>query len=170
MINDTVPARTYTLDPARTTIRCDARAMLGLLPVHGTFDLIEGEVTIDGDLARCAASARVAAGSFASGNTTRDGHVASAMLLDAKAYPEIAFGGSGASVARAGGWTLPGSVTAHGTSRPAEVHVIEARLEDGAARFRATATLDRFAFGVTRMKVRVSRTVTLVIDATAVPA
>lgn len=170
MTNDTVPARTYTLDPARTTIRCDAKAMMGLLPVRGVFDLLQGEVIIDGDLAQCSASARVAAGSFASGNSTRDGHVASAQLLDAKAYPEITFSGSGAHVVQAGGWTLPGSVTVHKTAQPVEVHVTEARLEDGMARFRATATLDRFAFGLTRMKVRVSRTVTLVIDATGVPA
>ena len=43
MTNDTVPARTYTLDPARTTIRCDCKSMMGLVPVHGTFDLIDAQ-------------------------------------------------------------------------------------------------------------------------------
>ena len=122
-------------------------------------------------LAHCAASARVSAGSFASGNSTRDGHVTSAMLLDAKAYPEITFSGAAARAAEDGaGWTLPGSVTAHGITQPAQVRVTEARLEDGTARFLATATLDRFGFGVTRMKLRVGRTVTVEIDAIGVPA
>lgn len=63
--------------------------MLGLLPVHGTFDLSDGRVTIAADPARCAASATIAAESWVSGNSVRDAHVASAALLDAKTYPEI---------------------------------------------------------------------------------
>jgi polyisoprenoid-binding protein YceI len=30
---------TYTLDPERTTIRADVKAMFGLMTVHGTFRL-----------------------------------------------------------------------------------------------------------------------------------
>ena len=42
--------------------------------------------------------------------------------------------------------------------------------EDGAARFRATARLDRTSFGVTKKKGMVGRTVDLVIEAVAQPA
>ena len=44
------------------------------------------------------------------------------------------------------------------------------RQEDGAARFRATARLDRTSFGVTNKKGMVGRTVDLVIEAVAQPA
>jgi polyisoprenoid-binding protein YceI len=65
---------------------------------------------------------------------------------------------------------LPGSVTAHGTAVPAEVRLTDAREGAGAARFRATARLDRTSFGVTKKKGMVGRTVDLVIEAVAQPA
>ena len=160
---------TYALDPERTTIRADVKAMFGLLTVHGTFRLRAGQVSIAADQGASSVQASIEAGSFASGNTTRDADVVSASLLDAKAYPEITFTGQGAR--RDGdGWVVPGSVTAHGTAVPAEVRVSDARLESGAARFRATARLDRASFGVTKKKGMVGRTVDLVIEAVAQPA
>jgi len=166
---DAPPPGTYTLDPERTTIRADVKAMFGLLTVHGTFRLRAGQVSIAADPGASSVQASIEAGSFASGNTTRDADVVSASLLDAKAYPEITFTGQGAR--REGdGWVVPGSVTAHGTAVPAEVRVSDARLESGAARFRATARLDRASFGVTKKKGMVGRTVDLVIEAVAQPA
>jgi polyisoprenoid-binding protein YceI len=171
MTTHTVPlAGSYTLDPERTTIRCDGKAMLGLSAVHGTFSLITGRVTISEDPAAATAEARIAAGSFASGNSMRDAHVASRALLDAETYPEITFTGTGARSDGAAGWVLTGSVTAHGTTQPADVSISEARSADGVVRFRATATVDRFSFGVTRMRLRVGHTMHLIIDATGVPA
>ena len=64
---------------------------------------------------------------------------------------------------------MPGSVTAHGTAVPAEIRLSDVRQEDGEARFRATARLDRTSFGVTK-KGMVGRTVDLVIEAVAQPA
>jgi polyisoprenoid-binding protein YceI len=160
---------TYTLDPERTTIRANVKAMFGLMTVHGTFRLQSGQVSIAADPGASSVQASIAAGSYASGNTTRDADVVSANLLDAKAYPEITFTGQGAR--RDGdSWVLPGSVTAHGTAVPAEVRLSDAREEAGAARFRATARLDRTSFGVTKKKGMVGRTVDLVIDAVAQPA
>ena len=162
---------TYTLDPERTTIKCDCKAMMGLFTVHGTFRLDSGHVTIAAEPAACAASAAIIAGSFASGNSTRDADVVSTKLLDAKAYPQITFSGSGARARDGGdGWMLAGSVTAHGVSQPLEVHVTDARAEGGTVRFGATATLDRLNFGITKMKQRVGHTVHLTIDAVGVPA
>jgi polyisoprenoid-binding protein YceI len=81
----------------------------------------------------------------------RDADVVSAGLLDARAFPEITFAGQGAR--RDGDdWVVPGSVTAHGTAVPAEIRLSDARQEDGAARFRATARLDRPSFGVTKKR------------------
>jgi len=166
---DAPPPGAYTLDPERTTIRADVKAMFGLLTVHGTFRLRAGQVSIAADPGASSVQASIEAGSFASGNTTRDADVTSASLLDAKAYPEITFTGQGAR--RDGdGWVVPGSVTAHGTAVPAEVRLSDAQLEGGAARFRATARLDRTSFGVTKKKGMVGRTVDLVIEAVAQPA
>jgi polyisoprenoid-binding protein YceI len=166
---DAPPPGTYALDPERTTIRADVKAMFGLLTVHGTFRLQAGQVSIAADPGASSVRASIAAGSFASGNATRDADVVSATLLDAKAYPEITFTGQGAR--RDGdGWVVPGSVTAHGTAVPAEIRLSDARREAGGARFKATARLDRTSFGVTKKKGMVGRTVDLVIEAVAQPA
>ncbi|MGH3185133.1 MAG: YceI family protein [Streptosporangiaceae bacterium] len=166
---DAPPPGTYTLDPERTTVRADAKAMFGLMTVHGTFRLQAGQVNIAADPGGSSVQASIETGSFASGNATRDADVVSATLLDAKAYPQITFTGQG--VRRDGGdWVLTGSVTAHGTAAPAEVRISDARLEAGDARFRATARLDRTSFGVTKKKGMVGRTVDLVIEAVAQPA
>ena len=165
---DAPPPGTYTLDPERTTIRADVKAMFGLLTVHGTFRLRSGQVLIAADPAASTVQASIEAGSFASGNTTRDADVVSAALLDAKAYPEITFTGQGAR--RDGdGWVVPGSVTAHGTAVPAEVRLGDVRLEAGGVRFQVTARLDRTSFGVTKKKGMVGRTVDVVIEAVAQP-
>ena len=173
-MTDTLPAGapapgTYTLDPERTTIRADVKAMFGLMTVHGTFRLQSGQVSIGADPGASSVQASIAAGSYASGHTKRDADVVSASLLDARAFPEITFAGQGA---RPDGddWVVPGSVTAHGTAVPAEIRLSDARQEDGAARFRATARLDRTSFGVTNKKGMVGRTVDLVIEAVAQPA
>jgi polyisoprenoid-binding protein YceI len=168
-VPDVPPAGRYTLDPERTTIRADVKAMFGLLTVHGTFRLRSGQVSIAPDPDASSVQASIEAGSFASGNATRDADVISAALLDAKAYPEITFTGQGAH-RDGGGWVVPGSVTAHGTTVPAEIRLGDVRLEAGEARFRATARLDRTSFGVTKKKGMVGRTVDLVIEAVAQPA
>jgi polyisoprenoid-binding protein YceI len=170
MTNEALPAPgTYALDPERTTIRCDCKAMFGLMTVHGTFQLNSAEVSIGADPAQSTVQASVAAGSFNSGMGTRDADVVSATLLDAKAYPEITFTGAGVRQEGAN-WVLTGSVTAHGTTQPAEVRVTDAHMEDGTARFRATTRLDRTSFGITKKKAMVGRTVDLVIDAVGRPA
>ena len=168
----TPPPGIYTLDPERTTIRADVKAMFGLFTVHGTFQLRAGQVSIAADPDASSVRASIEAGSFASGLSIRDADVVSATLLDARTYPEITFAGQGAR--RDGdGWVVPGSVTAHGTAVPAEVRLSDAQLEaggSGAARFRATARLDRASFGVTKKKGMVGRTVDLIIEAVAQPA
>src|SRR5487761_817403 len=164
MTLETVPAAgTYTLDPDQTTIRCDCKAIFGLMTVHGTFRLNSGQVSVGEDAAASSVQASIDAGSFNSGMGMRDADVISATLLDAKAYPEITFTGS---EVRPDGdaWMVAGSVTAHGSTQPAQVRVNDARLTDGTARFRVTARLDRTTFGITKKKGMVGNTVNLIID------
>ena len=160
---------TYTLDPERTTIRANVKAMFGLVTVHGTFRLNTGQVSIAADPAGSSVQASIDAGSFASGNTTRDSDVVSPTLLDAKAYPEITFSGEGARRDGAD-WVVNGSVTAHGTTQPVEVRIRDAQAADGITRFQVAARLDRTSFGVTKKRGMVGRTVDLVIDAVGLPA
>ena len=164
-----VPPGTYRLDPDRSTIRVDVKTFLGLMTVHGSFQLESGQVIIAADPLTSTAQAVIDARNFASGNTIRDHDVISADLLDASTYPTITFISTrvrpdGAS------WIMSGSVTARGTSADVEIRVREARMEEGgAARFRATATLDRTSFGLTKRKNMIGQMVEVLIEAIGVP-
>lgn len=156
----------YRLDPAHSTVRARARAMFGLVPVTGTFQLRRGAVRITPELAGCSASAVIDAGSYASGNPARDAAVASAALLDAGRFPDISFAGIGAR-ADMDGWVLDGAVTAHGVTRAVPLRVTGAYADGGTAWFRAEARVDRTWFGVTRKKAIAGREVMLSIVARA---
>lgn len=166
---DAPAAGTWRLNPERTSVRADVRAMFGLLTVRGEFRLTAGYVTIADDPARSTVQATIDAGSYASGNAKRDSDVTSAGLLDTAAHPEITFT-SGQAHQEAGGWVVPGSLRVRGTTHPVEVRVTGARMEGGNARFTATARLDRTDFGLTKKKGMVGRTVHVTIDAVGTPA
>jgi polyisoprenoid-binding protein YceI len=172
MTTQTLPVTgTYTLDPEQTVIRCDTKAMMGLVPVHGTFRLTSGEVTIADDPARSAVRARIAVASWESGNPMRDAHVKSAALLDVKSHPEITFTGTAARpVADGSGWDVAGSVTAHGKTHPVTVRVTRAAVDAGGVWFTVVASVNRTDFGVSRMRQRIGRTMNLTIEAFGVRA
>jgi polyisoprenoid-binding protein YceI len=165
----TPPPGRYVIDPEHTTIKADVRAMFGLLMVHGTFRLRDGEVQIAADPGKSTVRASIDAGSFASGLAKRDADVISADLLDASNYPAITFTG-GEPRPEGSGWVLPGSVTAHGTTVPTEIQVTVTGADTGEVRFHAVARVDRASFGVTKKKGMVGRAVNLTIDATGRPA
>jgi polyisoprenoid-binding protein YceI len=163
-----VPPGAYRLDPDRSIIHVDVKAMFGLLTVCGSFRLQSGEATIAMDPLASRAQAVIAAGSFASGNAMRDADVISPDLLDASAYPTITFAGT--RVQRDGSdWLVSGSITAHGNSADVEVRVREARMEGGVAQFRANAALDRTSFGLTKRRGMVGQTIEVAIEAIGVP-
>jgi len=160
---------TYTLDPERTTIRADVKAMFGLMTVHGTFRLQSGQVSIGADPGASSVQASIAAGSYASGHTKRDADVVSAGLLDARAFPEITFTGQGArrDGERLGGAWLGNRARDRRAGRdPAERRAAGGR----GGPVPGYRRLDRTSFGVTKKKGMVGRTVDLVIEAVAQPA
>ena len=59
---DAPPPGTYALDPERTTIRADVKAMFGLITVHGTFRLQAGQVSIAADPGSSSVQASIEAG------------------------------------------------------------------------------------------------------------
>jgi polyisoprenoid-binding protein YceI len=160
---------TYRLDPGRSVVGADVKAMFGLFTIHGTFRLRSGEVTIAEDPARSSVGATIDATSFSSGNAVRDTDVLSPALLDASAYPEITFAGRGVRP-QGTRWVVPGSVTARGVAVPTDLRMDEIRDDGGLVRFHAVAVLDRTQFGATKQQGMVGRDVVLTIDAVAVPA
>lgn len=163
------PPGTYRIDPERSSVRADVKAMFGLATVHGSFRVRVGEIHVGEEPTASTVQAVIDAASFDSANTKRDRDVTSAALLDAATYPDISFASQ--QVRREGdGWVVTGGVTTHGATDVIEVNVDQVRFEAGVARFHASARLDRTRFGITKKKGMVGHGVELVIEAAAVRA
>src|SRR5664280_476437 len=100
----------------------------------------------------------------------RDDQVRSASLLDAATYPNITFTSDGLREQGAG-WLLDGALTAHGQTVPVEVVIDSATNEGDGVRVHAYVEhLDRYAFGVTKVKGFAGRYLDLDLDVFAGPA
>jgi polyisoprenoid-binding protein YceI len=124
--------------------------MFGLAPVRGTFALREGVVQVASPVEASAVHARIAADSIDTGLAARDATVRSKQYLDVERHPDITFTASG--VVRDDGWVLRGTLTVRGRTEPLDVRLEEVRVLEGGLRLRASAEVDRYAWGVTAMK------------------
>ncbi|TDU04948.1 polyisoprenoid-binding protein YceI [Streptomyces sp. 846.5] len=156
----------YRVDPDQTVIRFRARSMYGLIPVKGTFTVGQGEFTVAEDVAASTIDVSVSAASFASGNAKRDEHIRSADYLEAAAHRTIVF--RSASVQQGSGITAPGELTVRGVTQPCVLSIAEVTGDDKTVTAKATTTVDRYAFGLTKQKGMVGRQTVLEIEVVAV--
>lgn len=160
----------YVVDPARSSVAFSGRHLFGLAGVKAAFRVGSGEVDITDPVLGSTVRLSVDASSFTSDKQRRDEHVRSAAMLDVEQHPAITFASSGVRE-QAGGWVLAGAVTALGTSVPVDVEVDSMTREGTGLRVHATARhLDRYAFGVTKVKGMAGRYLDLEFDIVADPA
>ncbi|WP_030418025.1 YceI family protein [Streptomyces sp. SCSIO 75703] len=162
----TPPPGTYEIDQAASEIRFATRALFGLLPVGGTFGIGRGRITVADPVEESAVDVVVDAGSFASGNRPRDEHVRSADYLDVARHPEIGFR-SGRLERHGENATLHGELTVRGVTRPLSVTLGTVVREGGRMTASGTATVDRYAFGITKAKGMTGRHLTITLDVVA---
>jgi len=86
-----LPAGTYRINRANSTISITTRHLFGLGKVEGTFELRGGQIDVAHPIEQSTATAVVGADSFTTGNSRRDNDVTSAKFVDAAAYPDITF-------------------------------------------------------------------------------
>jgi polyisoprenoid-binding protein YceI len=158
------------IDPKRSSVEVSIRH-LGVATVRGTFEGLEGQVELRGD-GSLQAQASVAPGTIATGDTQRDGFLASPGFFDAGAHPRATFSAAGG---RANGdrWTIPGTLTLAGATAPMELKV-HARGDEPTPSLAVEGEVDRHAFGlrfpqaagagdaVVSKKARIKATVVLV--------
>ncbi|MER7780305.1 YceI family protein [Streptomyces sp. NPDC096191] len=162
-----VPAAgTYEIDPVASTVRFDTRAMCGLLPVRGTFTISRGRITVAESPEESSVEVAMDAASFESGNQQRDDHVRSSDYLDVARHPEIAFR-SQRLERSAQDASLQGELTACGVTQPVSVTVTSVTREDRRITANGTATLDRYAFGVTKAKGMTGRHLKITLEVVA---
>lgn len=160
---------TYEIDPEASTIALTTRHLFGLGRVRGSFAVTGGRVTVDdgragADGAHVAVT--VAAGSVDTGNAGRDKAARSPAFLDSGEHPEIAFRSTGVGREN-GAWLVRGEVTARGTAAQVDLRVAELRETAEGLIVRATATVDRYAHGMTRFRGLAGRLIHLEITARA---
>ncbi|MCX4586337.1 YceI family protein [Streptomyces sp. NBC_01481] len=142
----------YAIDVPHSEITFTTKHMFGLGTVRGSFRLRGGTVSLAEPLTGSRVDAVADAASFDTGNKNRDRQVLSKALLDTADYPDITFTSTGAELDEAGAWALPGLLTAHGVRAPVTFTVARAEADGDEIAVEATATVDRYAHGVTKLK------------------
>lgn len=157
----------YRIDPAASAISFTTRHMFGLGKVRGSFDLRDGLIQVADPVGGSTVRATVLAGSFTTGNKARDGMVRSATYLDTANHPDITYTATGVDETE-DGWTLRGTLTVRGETRPLPVRIESASVDGDRLVVRADADVDRYEFGITAMKGMTGRMLALHLDLTAV--
>lgn len=141
-------AARYAVEPASSSVKFRVRHLL-VNRVHGEFKRFSGEFEHEpGRPASWTAKVSIEAASIDTGIAKRDKHLRSEDFLFVSSHPAITFVSSKAEPREDGRFTLSGTVTIRGVERPATLEVEPMPTEGRAPRFRATAVVDRFAFGV----------------------
>ncbi|CAB4887645.1 unannotated protein [freshwater metagenome] len=166
---DVPAAGAYRIDPTSSSIAFTGRHFFGLGTVAGSFALSAGEVTIADALLSSKVTAVTLASSFSTGTSGRDKAVQSARFLNATQHPEIGFR---STALRDDGscWVLCGDLIAAGTSAPCEFTIVSMTADESSFTAEATATIDRYAHGINKMKGMAGRFVDLAITAHAIRA
>jgi polyisoprenoid-binding protein YceI len=138
----------YRIEPAESTISFVTRHLFGLAPVRGTFALREGVVRVADPVEASTVRAIIAADSFDTGVPARDNTIRSQQYLDVTRHPDITFVAGGVD----GGNLLRGTLTVLGRTEPLDVRIDEVRVLDHRLQLRASAEVDRYAWGVTAMR------------------
>jgi polyisoprenoid-binding protein YceI len=154
---------TYRIDPAHSVVRFTARGAFGMR-VRGTFQLVAGTITVEGDRRRSTVTAVVDTASVETHHRRRDADLRSARFLHTARFPRMHFSGQAAD-----GDTVSGSLRVQQTDQPVVLAVRGEPTADG-AHFLATARVDRYAAGVVKGRGLVGRWVDLELDITAAPA
>ncbi|NJC73472.1 YceI family protein [Planosporangium thailandense] len=159
-------AGAYRVVADRSTVRFQTNHLFGLTNITGVLAVRSGRIVIAEPLAASTATATVDAASFTTLNRRRDAAVRSAKFLDTARHPDITFTSHGLR-RYAGQWVLHGDLTVRAATQPVELTITHARTRDGALRVRATALIDRYAFGLTRARFVTARHLNVVVDVSA---
>lgn len=172
------PPGRWTVDPVHSAVTLTARH-LGMASVSGTIPEFSATIEIAEPVEESTVRAVLKADSLTTGNKMRDDHLRSADFMDVSTFPEIVYEGTSVTPVDGERWTVRGTLTLRGTSRPVPLDLIY--LGTGPdpwggqrAAFRATTELKREDFAVSWNEslptgaVLVGSTVQITLDVEAV--
>ncbi|GAA5193623.1 YceI family protein [Rugosimonospora acidiphila] len=136
----------WTLDPARTTVRISHKTLWGMATVKGAFADVRGAGELGSDHS-VTGTITVGAASIDTKNATRDTHLRSARFLDVERYPDIVVT---VKSARTTGEAieLSGELTIKGVREPVTLIVEITALARTTLAAHVTGRVDRHRFGV----------------------
>jgi len=124
---DRIPAGTYNVDPAHSSVAFEVRHM-GIATVRGAFRRFQG--TLDATADAPILSGTVDVASIDTGDEQRDAHLTAPDFFDAERYPEITFHSTATEATDDGRIRLAGEITIKGVTKPIEL--VGAAAENGA--------------------------------------
>jgi polyisoprenoid-binding protein YceI len=128
-----------------------------------------GEITVDPAVPQAAVTAVLSAASFGTGSRARDRDIRSPRFLDAAQYPDITFQ-AGTLSREQDRWMLTGQLTVRDITSPVTLAVESAEPAGAGFRVRATARIDRYAYGLTAAKGMAARYLSIELNVTAQPS
>ncbi len=146
--------RTQPLDPAHAEVGFRAYAF-GLVPIDGRFARFSGQLTFDpATPSQCRVEVRVEVASLEIGDAAMQADVLSPSLLDAAAFPTLAYSGA------CRGEVIDGTLTMHGATHPLSLSI---KTTDG--RYSAEAPMHRRDWGITGRPLLAGPTVRIRVSA-----
>jgi polyisoprenoid-binding protein YceI len=151
----------YVLDPATSEVAITARGAFGAR-VHATIDLVDVQIDVAADPSASRAQATFDMSSFQSGNGRRDKDIRNRFFC-VDEHPTMTFTSSELRMGADGGWELAGRLEYRAACDVTlALSVLEA--DEGGFHARGTATVDRYACGVTKGRGLVGRWVDVMIS------
>jgi polyisoprenoid-binding protein YceI len=148
-----VPAMTWTLDPAHSSVTFSAKHMM-VTTVRGSMQLRDVDLAFDPhDLSASSVHVSLDAASINTGQEARDQHLRSADFLETEAHPTIDFVSTRIEP-DGGDYRILGDLTIRGVTRPVVLDAafagIVPNMQGGQrAAFSASAMIEREEFGLT---------------------
>jgi polyisoprenoid-binding protein YceI len=145
-------AGSWKLDPAGTTVELHTKAMWGLAKVKGTMKAVEGSGIVSEDQG-VSGTLVIDASSISTKNKRRDEHLRSADFFEVVKYPTLTYSVSGVTPADDGTFTVSGTLTVHGQTRPLKLLASVVKGAPDRVTLSAEAEIDRSEWGVSWAKL-----------------
>jgi polyisoprenoid-binding protein YceI len=145
----------YTLDAMHSGVTFKI-SHLGLSWVHGRFNEVSGDFTIDPDNpGKCSFALKIKAESIDTNNQKRDDHLRSPDFFNVKQYPVLTFKSTSVKAGK-DGYQVTGDLTMHGETKSVTFVLVggkKAEFPKGVQRtgFSTDLTLKRSEFGMDKM-------------------
>ncbi len=141
-------AKSYVVDPAHSEINFTAESRL--LSAHGYFAKWSADIAFDpSNPGTSKVALTIDPASINTRNDRRDSHLKSDAFFDVAKYPAITFTSKKVVKVGENNYNIVGDLTMHGVTKEVTAPARAVFVQNGAARFKGTFTVNRSEYGIT---------------------